>query len=89
MIVREYDGLNRVTKKTEDGLVTTFVYNGYKEETTDPKQNKTVKKYDKAGRLIEVENEASYVYNLDGTVNKVTYQNGSVTDYQYVRPEKG
>ncbi len=82
-IVREYDGLNRVVKKAEDGLVTTFVYNGYQEETTDPKQNKTVKKYDKAGRLIEVENEASYVYNLDGTLKKVTYQNGSVTDYQY------
>jgi len=83
VITRAYDQLNRVTKKTENNLTTTFTYSDYSEKTVDPKGNETVKNYDKVGRLKEVVGEAVYTYNLDGTVKKVTYQNGSTEEYSY------
>ena len=83
VITRTYDKLNRVVSKTENGFTTTLTYSDYTETSIDPKGNETIKKFDKTGRLKEVVGNASYIYNLDGTVSKVTYQNGSIEEYTY------
>ncbi|MCI9234130.1 MAG: RHS repeat protein, partial [Bacilli bacterium] len=83
VITRTYDKLNRVVSKTENGFTTTFMYSDYTETSIDPKGNETIKKFDKTGRLKEVVGNANYSYHLDGTVSKVTYQNGSIEEYTY------
>ena len=82
---REYDSLDRVISKTENGLTSTFIYDidGYKEKTIDPLQNITVKEYDKVRRLIKVNNDVEYVYNVDGTLQKLTYATGATEEYFY------
>lgn len=82
---RVYDVLNRITSKTENGLTSIYIYdiNGYKERTIDPLQNETLKEYDKVGRLINVNDEVNYLYNIDGTLQKVTYTSGATEEYFY------
>ena len=94
---RTYDALNRVlTKDVPNMGTTTYQYDitsgvasgQVAEKAIDPKQNITVKTYDKNGRLFSVkggENAqgAKYEYYPNGAQKKVTNPNGSTADYTY------
>ena len=84
-IIREYDELNRVIEKEENGRLSTYTYDmiGYKEKTVDPAGNIIIKEYDEAGRLKSVNEEVEYEYNVDGTLKKLVYANGVEEEYFY------
>ncbi|MDD4403001.1 MAG: hypothetical protein PHI24_14430, partial [Desulfitobacteriaceae bacterium] len=96
---RTYDELGRVTTKKVPVIGTVkYTYDlttgfgmpaGCKAEITeDPRGNKTVKIFDKAGRIKEVKagldaDSVVYHYNDNGSVASVVYPGGAREDYQY------
>ena len=92
---REYDDFNRVTSKSVPNIGTsTYNYDiiegvseGFTaENSTDPKGNKTVKIYDRAGRLSSVTADGkttTYEYYDNGSRKSVIYPDGSREDYTY------
>ena len=96
---RTYDELGRVLTKTVPNIgTTTFQYDiisgmdegCYKEITTDPKGNVTIKVFDKAGRLKTVtadEKTTTYSYYDNGARQSVTYNDGTkaiaIEEYTY------
>ncbi|MEF2246470.1 S8 family serine peptidase [Paenibacillus sp. IITD108] len=93
---RTYDEFNRVITKTVPKLGTTiFQYDrieglpaGYSaEKTVDPKNNETIKVFDKTNRLVEVrsgpQDTAVYTYYEDGSLKTVEFANGIKEEYTY------
>lgn len=92
---RTYDELGRVLTKTVPSIGTvTYTYDirsgagegCYREKTTDPKGNITIKEYDKTGRLIKViagSDTVTYTYYDNGRRKSVTYNNGTKEEYTY------
>ncbi len=95
--IRVYDELNRVASKTEPDIgTTTFQYDIIKggdkeywaEQSTDPKGNKTLKVYNKSGRLAKViaENKTTeYTYYDNGARKTIEYPDGSKEEYTYYK----
>ncbi len=95
--IRVYDELNRVTSKTVPHIgTTTFQYDiienvekgHWGELSTDPKGNKTLKVYDKAGRLakVTVDNKTTeYTYYDNGARSTIKYPDGSKEEYTYYK----
>ncbi len=95
MTIRTYDEENRVlTKEVPEIGTTTFEYDileteaegCHGETATDPKGNVTKKVYDKAGRLVKVQegtNATAYDYYDNGSREMVTYPGGSKEVYTY------
>lgn len=95
--VRTYDALNRVlTKEVPNMGTSTYQYDitsgvptGYvAEKMTDPKQNETIKVYDKNGRLNGVKDGESadpavYEYYPNGAQKKVTNADGTSASFTY------
>ena len=92
---RTYDELGRVLTKTVPVIGTvTYAYDirqdaeegSYREETTTPEGNITVKEYDRTGRLSKVIAEANtmtYTYYANVNRKSVTYGNGYKEEYAY------
>jgi len=72
----EYDNIGRVSKQVyADNSAYTFQYNGFETTTTDPLGNKTIKKVDAYGNLVEStdakEGKVSYTYDVSNNCTKV------------------
>ncbi len=91
---RTYDPLNRLTSDTVSSIgKSIYEYDlaadtegEYKERTTDPKGNITLKTYDKVGRLSKVTVDGkttAYKYLANGTRSKVIYPDGTTETYSY------
>jgi len=92
---RTYDELNRVKTKAVPQIGTTtfkyYITTGMNtgctaEEMTDPKNNLTLKVYDRAARLKEIRannSTTTYNYNDDGSKQSVVYPDNSREDYNY------
>jgi RHS repeat-associated protein len=92
---RTYDAFNRCTSKTVPGFGTsTFVYDitdgledGYSaERTIDTAGNVILRVYDRVGRLARVITDGltfTYTYNANGSLQRLTYPDGSREDYTY------
>ncbi|MCX7923145.1 MAG: DUF6531 domain-containing protein [Clostridia bacterium] len=94
---RTYDDLNRVITKVVPGIgKTTFSYDiisgveeGYVAETSkDPRDNLTIKVYDRVGRLYKViaDNKiTTYNYYDNGNRQSVVYHDGLKEEYTYYK----
>ena len=94
---RTYDKLGRVLTKDVPGIgtttyqydITTLINNGeVSEKTVDPKNNVTIKTYDKNNRLHTVKDAenaepTTYEYYLNGAQNKITNADGSKAEFEY------
>ncbi len=90
-----YDENGRVLSKTVSNIGTSYyTYDNimdvdqgyYKEILKDPKGNTTEKVYDNLNRLYKVidgDNESTYLYYENGSVKNVTYSNGCKEEYIY------
>ncbi|MDF2801268.1 MAG: repeat-associated core domain protein, partial [Anaerocolumna sp.] len=92
---RTYDEKGRVLTKTVPVIGTlTFSYDiiagagegCYREKSTDPQGNMTLKEYDRVGRLSKVitnGNTISYTYYDNGNRESIIYDNGFREEYSY------
>lgn len=85
---RTYDNLNRVLTKNNATYEYDIVLTDgeYKEKSIDDKGNIVETIYDKAKRIKNVINEEEttiYNYNVNGSLNNITYPNGTKEEYVY------
>jgi len=92
---RTYDAQNRVlTKNTPNIGTSTFTYDiiagvgtGHTaERSSDPRNNITTKEYDRLGREYRITSSAgtaTYTYNSNGSVQRLTYPGGAYEEYTY------
>lgn len=80
----EYDNVGRVSKQVyADNSAYTFLYNGFETTSIDPLGNKTIKKVDVNGNLIESTDAKSgkvtYTYDISNNCTKVVSPRTTIT----------
>ncbi|MBE6049739.1 MAG: hypothetical protein E7214_03520, partial [Clostridium sp.] len=92
-ITYSYDSENRITEKTVAAITIKYTYDvkgkaagEHKTIITDNKGGKVTETYDKANRLISVDDgkdETKYTYLSDGTKSSTIFSDGSKETYSY------